>query len=303
MHGKAKPSPIPMTLQELEQIITRCGGQEHARAFAAPLLARVRVLEARGTYAPLLEPIRTARDQADLRGRLLEVNLAHQFERAEVHPAIGAKQSGTGDIDFRFAAADYQIFLETKLLRQDIATTTRINSQLAASNVFGVARRDDTRDVARLQWDLVGKANLRKFDATPKANWINFVGIDVSELQLGTVDVGDCLLAAGGNSVVAAHCRDWIRPNVVGVFERLPSMTPAQVTWAKELDRVVGSAVHPREYIHGAVFLFRRPKDTATLVYEVTTAIVWNPALVTRAMASDLEPIIHRIVPRPRRKK
>jgi hypothetical protein len=84
MKRTANSTPMPMTLRELDQIITRCGGKDHARTYAAPLLTKVRLLEARGTYASLLEPIGTARDQADLRGRLLEINLAYQFERAGV---------------------------------------------------------------------------------------------------------------------------------------------------------------------------------------------------------------------------
>jgi hypothetical protein len=298
MQGKANPTPTLITLKELEQVITKCGGQDHAQTYAAPLLTKVRLLETRGTYRALLEPIRTARDQADLRGRLLELNLAYQFERAGFHPEVCAKQGGTGDMDFRFAVSGDEVFLETKLLRQDEATTTQINSQLAASNNFGVARSDDTEDIARLQRDLIQKDNPRKFDAVPKANWINLVGIDVSELQLGMVDVGDCLLAAGGNPVATAHCHDSVRrPNVVGVFERLSSMTPGQTKWASELDALVGSAVHPREYIHGAVFLFREPEDTAALVYKLTAAIVWNSALVTHAIARDLALALHQIVP------
>ena len=168
-----------MTLQELEQIVTQCGGEEHARTYVAALLTEVTMLEARDTYRALLEPIRTARDQGDLHGRLLEFNLAYQFERCGVHPGVGAKQSGTSDIDFQFAVADYDVFLETKLLRQDVATTKRINSQLAMSSTFGVARTNDTGDIARLQWDLIQKANPRKFDTTPKANWINLAGLGV----------------------------------------------------------------------------------------------------------------------------
>jgi hypothetical protein len=298
MEKKATKTLAPVTLDELEKIITKSGGQSHARTYAEQLLAKVRVLEARGTYTRLLEPIRTARDQADLRGRLLELNLAYQFERAGVHPDVSAKQSGTGDIDFRFTVAGYEVYLETKLLRQDVATTTLINSQLAASNTFGVARSDDTQDIARLQRDLIQKANLKKFDAKPQPNWINLVGVDVSELQLGMADVGDCLLAAGGNPAAAQHFHDAVRPNVVGLFERLQRMAPGQVAWARELDALVGSAVHPREYIHGAAFLFREPKDTAALVYRLATAIVWNAGLITHAMARALEPTIHEIIPR-----
>ena len=41
----------------------------------------------------------------------------------------------------------------------------------------------------------------------------------------------------------------------------------------------------------------QRPADTAALVYKLTAAIVWNPALVKKAVARELEPIIHQIAP------
>jgi integrase len=303
MKEKANHVSAPITLNELEQIITKSGGQSHARTYAKQLLAMVRVLETRGSYTGLLEPIRTARDQADLRGRLLELNLAYQFERAGVHPDVSAKQSGTGDIDFRFKVAGYEVYLETKLLRQSTSTSAKINSQLASSNAFGLGITDDTRDIARIHRDLIQKSNPRKFDAKPKANWVNLIGVDVSEVQLGMADLGDCLLAAGGNPIAAEYYHDAGRPNVVGFFERLSSMTPGQAAWVSELDALVESPVHPREYIHGAVFLFRKPKDTAALVHELTAAVVWNAALVTHEMARDLEPVIHQIVPRLKRKQ
>ncbi|MGH8318520.1 MAG: hypothetical protein ACREUL_11155 [Steroidobacteraceae bacterium] len=258
-----------MTLQELEGIITRSGGQGGAREYAAPLLTKIQCLEGRGTYGPLLQPILTAADQADLRGRLLEVNLAFQFERADVHPEVCAKQGGKGDIDFRFAVGPYEVFLETKLLREDDATQEEINAQLAASNIYQIAIADDTGDIFRLQRDLIQKAKPEQFNTKPKDNWVNLIGVDVSELQLGMADVGDCLLAAGGNPVVAMYCDDSaVRRDVVGVFEeRSTSLTESQRKWAAELDKLVTSSVHPREYIHGALFLFRTPKDTAALVY------------------------------------
>ena len=77
-------------------------------------------------------------------------------------------------------------------------------------------------------------------------------------------------------------------------------MAPAQIAWADEMNKLVGSGVHPREYIHGAVFMFRKPPDTAALVHKLTAVVVWNSGLVTRRMAKDLEPAIHEIVPRPK---
>jgi hypothetical protein len=304
MRGKAKPTSKSITLQELEQIITPCGGQAYAREYAAPLLTKIQVLEARGGYKALLEPIRTARDQADLRGRLLEVNLAYQFERAGVTPDIAAKQGGTGDIDFRFDVGQHEVFLECKLLQQDHTTTANMNAQLAATNTYTIARNSDVQDVFRLQRDLIEKANIKKFNTKVKSNWINLIAVDVSEIQLGTVDVFDCVLAAAGNSDVASLCKDpvrasfYVRSSVLGVFEkRSASMTPEQKKWTASVDRLVKSDVHPRDYIHGAVFLFRTPEDTAALVYDLRAVVVWNRAIMSRQLASEVGPTLYRIAP------
>ena len=288
------------TLPGLESVIARAGGQSYAQEFALALLTKIRVLEARGTYGALLKPILTAANQADLRGRLLEVNLACQFERAGISPEVAVKQAGTGDIDFQFSVGRHEVFLETKLLREDDATRADINAQLQVSNTFSVARSDDTKDIFRLQRDLIQKASTRKFSAHPKDRWVNLVGVDVSEIQLGAVDAGDCVLAAGGNPALSNFDDFYRRPNVVGVFERpnSSSMTEEQREWDAALDALVESAPHPRDYIHGAVFLFRSKKETAALVYDLKSIVVWNKNLVSRSLAHELEPAIHEIVPR-----
>jgi hypothetical protein len=296
------PSLSAIALTELEDIITNSGGASYAREFAPSLLNKIQVLEARGTYGPLLNPIRTAANQADLRGRLLEVNLACQFESAGIHPEVAVKQTGKGDIDFRFVVGRHEVFLETKLLREDDATRAHINAQLQKSNTFSVARSDDTQDIFRLQRDLIQKAATKKFSPAPKEGWINLVGVDVSEIQLGAVDVGDCVLAAGGNPALFQFDDFYRRSNVVGVFERAnaSSMTKEQIEWDSALSALTASSPHPRDYIHGAVFLFRSRKETAALVYELNSVVVWNKHLVDLSLAQELEPSIYEVIPRVR---
>lgn len=302
MSREPSPNLAAITLSGLEDVITRSGGQAYAREFAPSLLTKIRVLEARGNYGPLLKPILTAANQADLRGRLLEVNLAYQFESAGIHPEVAVKQGGTGDIDFWFAVSRYEIYLETKLLREDDGTRAYIKAQLQETNTFSVARQDDTHDIFRLQRDLIQKAATRKFNPAPKDGWINLVGVDVSEIQLGAVDVGDCVLAAAGNTALSQFGDFYQRSNVVGVFERpnASSMTKEQCEWDGALIALTASGPHPRDYIHGAVFLFRSNKETAALVYELNSVIVWNQHLVDLPLAQELEPAIHKVLPRVR---
>jgi len=300
MPRESSPSPSAITLSELEDIITKSSGHGYAREFAPSLLKKIRTLEARGTYGPLLSPIRTAANQADLRGRLLEVNLASQFESAGIHPEVAVKQDGNGDVDFRFDVGRYEVFLETKLLREDDATRAHINAQLQKSNTYSIARRDDTQDIFRLQRDLIQKAATTKFSPEPKEGWINLVGVDVSEIQLGAVDVGDCVLAAGGNPALFRFDDFYRRSNVLGVFERptASSMTKEQSEWDSALSALIEPSPHPRDYIHGAVFLFRTPKETAALVYELNSVVVWNKHLADLNLAQDLEPAIYQVIPR-----
>jgi len=43
---------------------------------------------------------------------------------------------------------------------------------------------------------------------------------------------------------------------------------------------------HPRDYIHGVLFLFRRPKETAALSYQLRSVIIWNRVLMTMKIAT-----------------
>jgi hypothetical protein len=146
------------------------------------------------------------------------------------------------------------------------------------------------------------KAATKKFSPKPKEGWINLVGVDVSEIQLGAVDVGDCVLAAGGNPALLQFDDFYRRSNVIGVFERpnASSMTKEQREWDSALSALIESSPHPRDYIHGAVFLFRTPKETAALVYELKSVVVWNKHLVDLNLAQELEPAICEVIPRVR---
>jgi hypothetical protein len=47
-----------------------------------------------------------------------------------------------------------------------------------------------------------------------------------------------------------------------------------QERWIVGVHRVPAGRPHPRQYIHGALFLFREPKETAALSYDLTSVIV-----------------------------
>jgi len=136
-------------------------------------------------------------------------------------------------------------------LREDDTTRAPPNAQFQKSSTFSIASRDDTQDIFRLQLDLIQKTATKKFNPEPKDIWINLVGVDVSEIQLEAVDVGDSVLAAIGNPALFQFDDFYRRSNVVGVFERpnASSMSKEQREWDSALSALTKSSHHPRDYV------------------------------------------------------
>jgi len=289
-----------MQLLELQQVIARAGGGPFAAEYAPAFLRKINRLEASGRYQELIAQLRRARQAGDFRGRVLEVNFADQCEETNLPLQYGAKQGQPGDVDFSLIIEDRQVFIEMKLLGESAKIQEDISRQLEHSNTYSIALEDDSDDIVRLQRDLIQKATTRKFSARPKSNWINLVAIDVSELQLGTVDIPDCLLATGGNSLASRFCDSSIlRDDVVGVFENLSidQLTPSQAAWVSNVHKIPTGTPHPRDYIHGAVFLFRKPKERAALTYELHAKIIWNAGKMSAGLAKLISSALYRAIP------
>ena len=290
-----------MQLEELKEVVKAAGGGENALAYAEALLDKINRVESAKKYAALLAQLRAAREQGDFRGRVLEVNFADCFLRKGIALDYGAKQGMPGDIDFGWNIEDHKVHIEMKLLGQDKATRDSINAQLEEKGTCATFVDDDSRDVARLQADLIQKASTRKFNPNPNAETINLVGVDVTELQLGTVDICDCLLAAGGNPLATRHCDPaCLRDPIVGVFETVvpAKLRAANRAWIAGVHKLPEGVPHPRSYIHGALFLFREPQERAALSYDLRATIVWNPALVSSNVATKICTALHTAVPR-----
>ncbi len=289
-----------MTLEELKEVIRAAGGGENALDYAEALLVKINRIESEKRNAALLDQLRAAKEQGDFRGRVLEVNFADCFLRKGVTLDYGVKQGMPGDIDFGLDIQGHKAHIEMKLLGQDKATKDAINSQLEARGTSATFIDDDTMDVARIQVDLIQKTSTRKFNPNPDAETVNLVGIDVTELQLGTVDICDCLLAAGGNALAKEHCDPaCLREQIVGVFERiaLDKCSELQKNWIASVHKIPAGVPHPQSYVHGALFLFREPRERAALSYDLCATIVWNPAIVTPDVATKICSAIHSAVP------
>lgn len=283
-----------MTIAELNQIIQSAGGQCHALDYANDLLKKLNGLHPPSAYLALCKQLNAAKDMGDFRGRVLEVNFASRFIENNISLQYGAKQGRSGDIDFCWNLNCDQIFIEMKLLGQDMKTKLNEAEQLNLTGCFKSTIEDDTRDIGRIQRDIIGKSSTRKFDPKPSNNIINIVAIDVSELQLGMVDIHDCLLAVGGNRLVSEACK---HRSVVGIFENLKVPTNEQREWISCYHSTTGEDPHPQTYIHGVLFLFRQPAELAALSYKLSAAFVWNSELIDETKAKSLSDSFHKIVP------
>ncbi len=287
-----------MGLAELKAIIRAAGGECMALDYAEALLEKINRLEAAGGYATMFAQLRSANEPGDFRGRILEVNFADLIGSGLQY---GAQQGMSGDVDFCWRINGEYVFIEMKLLGQDHNTKGAKTLQLKDTRIWSALISDDTKDVARIQRDIFLKSSTKKFKPKPEATWINLVAVDVSELQLGTVDMGDCLLAAGGNELVSRHSHPACqRSAVIGIFERDgKTLTTEQAEWMKCFHKTLNAAEpHPRDYIHGVLFLFREPKERAALSYELSGAVVWNPALIDCQRAKFVLEVFHQKIPR-----
>lgn len=291
-----------MELSELMAIISAAGGGTNAIAYAKVLLPKIERMKNLDQGEKLLRQLRTAREAGDFRGRLLELNFADLFLQSGHTLEYGAKQGRSGDIDFCWRANSRRIFFELKLLGESQSKDKTMEGESAVNVKIGDdLERLDTSDIVRLQRDLMLKSSTKKFKSVPDVDWINLVVVDVSELQLGTVDVGDCLLAAGGNPLVSRYCNEtFMRDGIVGVFEKPSSdaaFSTAQLKWIEEVIRPPVGVSHPRDYIHGALFLFRVPAEKAALSYDLSAALVWNAGLIAEDIGNEVASAIHGVIP------
>jgi hypothetical protein len=192
-----------MTDAEIERVIKAAGGSNVARKDLGPLGIKIRRIAKLAKYSGFFRQFLKAKNEGDVRGRLLEIHFLEHFLRQGISLNHAVKQghSGRGNIDFAWQLPGYQICFEIKLLGQDKKSRDAMNQQLVTSGRH-TEQGDEIDDIIRLQRAIISKSSTTKFNPRPEPSIINMIAIDVSELQLTCVDVDDCLLAAGGNPLV-----------------------------------------------------------------------------------------------------
>ena len=96
-----------MQLDELNMIIEGAGGKRFALEYAEGLLEKISRIESANGYGELMAQLRSAKEQGDFRGRVLEVNFANLFVEKGIKLQYGAKQGMSGDVEFCWDLGDY----------------------------------------------------------------------------------------------------------------------------------------------------------------------------------------------------
>ena len=286
-----------MKLSELQSIIQQAGGGTFALDYANDLLVKVNNVVSHQVPAGYLTQFSQSGNAGDLRGRILEINLVNYFVAKSVPLSYEVKQGvASGNIDLLWKTCGVDVYIEIKLLGQYQVTTEDINRQLMEYGVSKSYIADDTSDVMRLQYTIIEKAALQKFEYPVIPNAINLIAIDVSELQLGNVDEGDCMLAVLGSARVKSYFGEvCARNHVFGLFENAPEEQHTE--WVEKINKKLAGKPHPCNYIHGVIFLFREPKELAALSYDLKACIAWNSNLIPDALASNINNEFHKIIP------
>jgi hypothetical protein len=284
---------IIMDLATLEEIIQRSGGKSFALDYADDLLTKINNVANNKVPNNYFKQFSQASNAGDLKGRILEINLANYFAIQKIPLSYAVKQRNvSGDIDLLWETSDTNVYIEVKLLGQE----TKISKQLMKSGISCYYVEDDTNDIMRLQYTIIDKATLKKFQYPPIPNSVNLIMIDVSELQLGNVDVGDCVLATLGSTKTKGYFGEvYERDSVLGLFELCSKKS--QCEWAEIINTKLKGEPHPRHYIHGVIFLFREPKELAALSYDLKTFIAWNNNLITENLSHAINTEFHKIIP------
>ena len=288
---------MTMKLSQLQAIIQQAGGRSIAQDFSNELLVKVNNVANHQVPSGYLTQFSQSRNAGDFRGRVLEINIVNYFATQNVPLNYEVKQgAASGNIDLLWKTIEADVYIEVKLLGQNQATTQKINEQLIEYGASVGHVEDDTSDVMRLQYAIIDKATLKKFVYPPIQRAINLIAIDVSELQLGNVDAGDCVLATLGSAKAKSYFGDvCARHHVFGIFEMGHESNHDE--WVERINVKLAGKPHPRDYIHGVIFLFREPKDLAALSYDLKSCIAWNTNLIPDHLAKAINVEFHKIIP------
>ena len=284
-----------MNLNDLKAVIKQSGGSSTALEYADELLVKINHVSNHNVPKKYWRQFKNARNQGDFRGRVLEINFIDYFVQQKIPLTYEATQTGaTGDVDLLWQSVGHDVYIEIKLLRKTESLQLLSEQDIQERKHTNISSIDDSNDIKRLQYAIIDKATKTKFNTIPPQNTINLLAIDVSELQLGTVDLGDCMLAALGSTYAITHFSEsCANSDLIGLFE--PKVEPS--AWKQMIDIKLAGHTHPRDYIHGVAFLFREPNDTAALSYKLKARIAWNENIISKNLAREINTDFHKIIP------
>ena len=124
---------VIMNLVTLKKIIQQSGGGSFALDYADDLLIKINNVANNQVSVNYFKQFSKASNAGDLRGRILEINLANYFAIQKIPLSYAVKQGNvSGDIDLLWNTSDADVYIEVKLLGQ----ATKISKQLIRSSIL-----------------------------------------------------------------------------------------------------------------------------------------------------------------------
>jgi len=190
---------------------------------------------------------------------------------------IRVRKDDATSVDFLLdkTAIGKPLNIEMRLIQQRDALTKRIDEQVSRSGQYeihldGAADRAETLRLQRLIFEKAVNVRGEVVKFQPRSNGYNIVAIEVSELHLGTIDPGDCLLATYGDPAVSK----WERRQLFGLFQ-----TPRE-EYPKHIQEAAARYAPFRETVHAVLFL-RKVPPSSSIDFRVEYLFVHNKNLMS----------------------
>ena len=217
---------------------------------------KLELLSERKTYNKLLKSLFASNDLSEFNSYVFEVMFAYDFENNKQHLKYEVNQSkgDNSSVDFLYNLKGINIYFELKLIQQRECIINSIEKQLETENFYEILLNgdDEADDIIRAQNLILSKC--QKSDGVPtkfqisQNDSLNFIVINISELQLDMIDRFDCLLLMYGDVSVPEFCQR----GIFGMWQDLhDKSSEIEIKYYDKFE-------YFRKIIHGVLFV-RRP--------------------------------------------
>jgi len=253
----------------------------------ANLMNKLEWINKTARYYLLFSELFKCNDVNNFKSFVVEATFAYSFEIVNLPLQYEIAQSNDHESSVDFLRKSWdgrKIYFEIRVNQQRKKTKDNIENQLKLKNMYSVSLNgtDEQEEIIRLQSNILSKTqdkngNPVKFFTT-EPGIFNIVVADITEILLGTVDKGDCMLTAYGDPYV----EEPIRRNIFGLFQK------PEPHYSEHILEIAKRFSQFRKTIHAILFLIRH-FNSGPLDFDLSYYLVPNISLVTDSESQFLD--------------